>query len=449
MTPHEQLYTTQSPTRLFFRCALPSMLSMAMTALYTVADGFFVGHFIGMEALAAVNLVMPPIMMSFALSDMLAVGSSVQIAIRLGEKKEREASRIFSVCTLLIIGIACLIGLAGYTLAQPLLRLMGADPTVTGLAVKYLRIYALFAPVITVFFAVDNYLRICGKIRYSMGLNVGISLLNILLDCLFVGVLHWGVEAAALASCLSLALGTVLGFAPFLRHKLALRFTRGGIPLALLGNILANGSSEFFSNIAGSLLMLVLNSVLLRISGAMAVAAFSIVLYVDSIVASLLYGLSDAMQPAISYCYGAGLRRRMFALEKRVLAACAAISLAALVWMQWGGHSVISLFVADGTADLLEMSVNAMRLFSLSYLTGWLGTSLSAFFTAVNRPGLSLTLALCRALVFPLIALAILPSFLGLNGVWLAPPVGCALTAALALMLMARILRRDRSAALQ
>ena len=227
MTQHEKLFESLPPTRLFFRCALPSMISMAMLSLYTVADGIFVGRYVGPNALAAVNLVMPLIMMSFALVDLVAVGSSVQISIRLGEKNERAANRIFSFCTGLIVALSCVIGL------------------------------------IMVFFAVDNYLRICGRVRYSMILNVVTALLNIVLDFLFLVVFRWGVAAAAAASCLSIALGTVLGFLPFVMGRLPLRFVRGTISARQLGNILANGSSEFFSSIAGSVMMVILNSVLI------------------------------------------------------------------------------------------------------------------------------------------------------------------------------------------
>ena len=119
MTQHEKLFESLPPTRLFFRCALPSMISMAMLSLYTVADGIFVGRYVGPNALAAVNLVMPLIMMSFALVDLVAVGSSVQISIRLGEKNERAANRIFSFCTGLIVALSCVIGLGGVWLTAP------------------------------------------------------------------------------------------------------------------------------------------------------------------------------------------------------------------------------------------------------------------------------------------------------------------------------------------
>ena len=118
MTQQERIFITLSPTRLFFRCALPSMVSMAVTSLYTVVDGIFVGRYVGADALAAVNLVMPLLLISFALIDLVAVGSSVQIAIRLGEQKSEEASRIFSFCSKLILLLSLLIGAAGFFLSS-------------------------------------------------------------------------------------------------------------------------------------------------------------------------------------------------------------------------------------------------------------------------------------------------------------------------------------------
>ena len=441
---NEHFFETLSPTRLFFRCALPSMVSMSVVSLYTVADGIFVGRCIGADALAAVNLVMPLIMISFALADLIAVGSAVQIAIRLGEKKQDDANRIFSFCAGLIFLISCAAGVLGWFFAEPAVKLMGADATVTAYAVDYLRMYAVFSPGIMIFFALDNYLRICGRVKYSMLLNVGTALVNIALDFLFLVVWHQGVAAAALASCLSLMLGTVLSLAPFLTRRLSLRFTRGTLSPRLLGNIIANGSSEFFSNIASSAMMVLLNTVLLHLAGATAVAAFSIVMYVDSIVGSLLYGMADALQPAISYHYGAGLQQRMIALEKRVLTASALVSLAAMTAMLLGGGWIIPLFVPAGDNTLLQMSLRAMQLFSLSYLTVWAGTAFSSFFTALSRPVPSLVLSLSRTLLFPLLGVAVLPALWGLDGVWLMPALGAFATALLALCLLRPVMQRTR-----
>lgn len=437
----DRIFGTMAPGRLFLRCAIPSMISMAVTSLYLVADGIFVGRYLGSGALAAVNLVSPFIMVSFALSDMVAVGSSVQISIRLGAGEREEASRIFSFCSALIVAISCMVGMAAFFLAEPLARLMGADQEVTRLAVEYMQVYAVFAPAIMIFFAVDNYLRICGKVNYSMGMNVAISLLNIFLDWLFVARLGWGVASAALASCLSLAAGTISGYLPFLRGGLTLKLVRGRIPLRLVGDIIANGSSEFFSNISASVYMAIINEVLLRLGGAMAVAAFSIVMYVDSIVKSMIFGMADSIQPAISYNYGAGALKRMWALEKLLLLAGAALAGAVMAVMLLGGHLVIPWFIKGEDPTLLEMSVRAMRLFSLSYLVCWFGIISSSFFTALGQAGRSLAVSFSNTLFFPVLCLLVLPGLLGLDGVWLTAAAASAMAALLAGGLLAAVLR--------
>ena len=435
-------FTALSPTRLFFHCALPSMASMAFASLYTVADGVFVGRFLGDRALAAVNLVMPLIMISFALADMIAVGSSVQISIRMGRGEHEEASRIFSFSCGMILLLSVLIGGVGFAFAEPLVSLFGADAQVAALAVRYMRVYALFSPLIMCFFAVDNYLRICGRVRYSMWMNIVISVANIALDALFLGVFRWGIASAALASCLCLAVGSLICFSPFLRKKLPLRFVRARVSPQIVRNIVANGSSEFFSNIAGSICMVLFNAVLLRLSGYLAVAAFSIVMYVDSVVKSILFGMADALQPALSFNYGAGARRRLFAIERRVLLAAGTVSVVALALMLLGGGPLIGLFTASGNPELLALSTRAMHLFALSYLVSWCGVVGSSFLTAVDRPAASLGLSLCQTLVFPLLTLAVLPRLWGLDGVWLSSLAAGTASALLAAFLLARTVRR-------
>ena len=444
MNTHD-LYVKTPPLKLFFFAALPGSISMLASALYQLIDGMLVGQLLSATAFAALNLAMPFVIINFSIADLIGVGSSVLISHSLGRKEDAAANNIFTCACISIVASGAALGVVLFAAAPGLLRLMGADGQLLEYGVQYMRVYALCSPVTTIIFAVDNYLRICGRVRYSMILNVVTALLNIVLDFLFLVVFRWGVAAAAAASCLSIALGTVLGFLPFVMGRLPLRFVRGTISARQLGNILANGSSEFFSSIAGSVMMVILNSVLLRLSGSMAVAAFSIVMYVDSIVGSLLFGMADSIQPAISYNYGARRRDRMLALEKRVLLTGAAVSLAALLWMQLGGQYVIPLFIQGDDPALLEMSLRAMRLFSLSYLLGWAGTCLSSFFTALNRPGRSLILAFSKTLVFPLACLAVLPAALGLDGVWLTAPAAGVLTAALAVWFLIAVLRQERA----
>lgn len=174
----------------------------------------------------------------------------------------------------------------------------------------------------------------------------------------------------------------------------------------------------------------------------MAVAACSVVLYVDSVVNSMIYGLVDSMQPAISYCYGANLQKRVWAIEKRVLTAGFSLSIGTLFLMYFGGGELISLFVQKNDQELLTLSLHAMRLFSLSYLVGWVDACISSYLTALDCPGRSLIVSFCGTLVFPLIALSVLAPIWKLDGVWCMPfvaGIASAIVAVIAVVSMSKI----------
>ena len=177
-----------------------------------------------------------------------------------------------------------------------------ASASVISLSVTYLQIYALFAPLIPIYFATDNFLRDCGQQRISMIVNVATQLLNVVLDFLLIVVLGQGIAGAAIGSCLALALGSLFTLRCFCGRRLDLYYTQGNIPLRKFFRLMLNGASEFFSNIAASIMTIVLNIFLLKYGGTTAVAAFFIVMYIDSMLGMLNFGICEALQPAISYC---------------------------------------------------------------------------------------------------------------------------------------------------
>ena len=145
--------------------------------------------------------------------------------------------------------------------------------------------------------------------------------------------------------------------------------------------------------------------------------AFSVVMYVDSFIGMLTFGMCDALQPAISYCYGAGLMSKVKAIFKRIVIGSAVLSVASLLFMMFVGQYVAPLFVKPEDTELLAVSINGMKLFSLSYLTGWVDMCFSSYFTALERPARSLITSFFGTLVFPIGFLFILTPIWQLNGV--------------------------------
>ena len=436
---NERDYGTVPILKLFFRCTVPAMVGMGFSAIYNITDGIFVGHFIGQEALAAVNLVMPVLMIITALADMVAAGSSVRIAILLGQGDKEEASRVFTVYLKLILAIGILFGLAGFLLAEPLIRLIGADGLTADFARQYLRVFALFLPLCSLYFSTDNYLRVCGKVKMSMTINIVCSILNVALDALLIVVLKKGLVGAALASGISMSVGAIWSLIPFLRRKLPIALAKGRIALRQMLMIITNGSSEFFISVAGSLMAIILNVILLRLGGSMAVAAVSIVEYVESLTGMVIYSMTDALQPAISYCYGADLKQRMKKIQRTVMGAAAILSLLAMLFLLLGGQYLLPLFVKDGDTALFDMALRAMRMFALSYLVSWIDTTLSCYLTALEKPWHSLAMSFLGILAYPLLCLAVMVPIWQLDGVWLFPFVSGILSAATAIIIVKSI----------
>lgn len=431
------IFEKMSPTRLFFRCAVPSMFTTAFVSLYQIADGLFVGRFIGGDALAAVNLIMPMIMIVFGFVNLIASGASVRVAVLLGEKNREEASQVFSFTLKVIFVISCVLGVLALLFSKAFVRFLAPGGTELAIeyGITYIRVYALFAPLMLISIITDNYLRICGKEQLSMWLSIGTQALNILLDVILIVFLGQGVWAAAFTSCLAMSLSAVITLWLFRGKRMDLYYTKGTVCKTVFFRILANGSSEFFSSISMSIMSIVFNFFLLKYGGTTAVAAFSVIMYVDSFVGMFLFGMADSLQPAISYCYGAGLMDKVKAIFRRIILGAVVLSVASLLFMMFAGQYVAPLFVKPEDTELLKVSIIGMKLFSLSYLTGWVDMCFSSYFTALERPGRSLLVSFLGTLVFPIGALFVLTPIFKLYGVWLSSVASCTITAVFTLIL--------------
>ena len=376
-------------------------------------------------------------MIVFGFANLIATGASVRIAVLLGEKNREEASRVFTFTLKLIFLISCFLGVLGLIFAESFVRFLapGATEQAIEYGITYTRVYAAFAPLMLIFHATDNYLRVCGKEKISMWLSVGTQAFNIVLDVILIVFLGQGVWAAAFTSCLAMALGSVITLCMFRKKRMDLYYTKGRIKRAIFLRILANGSSEFFSSISMSIMSIVFNFFLLKYGGTTAVAAFSVIMYVDSIVGMLVFGMADSLQPAISYCYGAGLMDKVKAIFRRVIWGAVMLSAASLLFMFFAGQYVAPLFVKPEDTELFKVSIIGMKLFSFSYLTGWVDMCFSSYFTALEHPARSMLVSFFGTLIFPIVALFVMTPFLELNGVWLSSFVSCTASAVFTIIL--------------
>lgn len=445
-TKAETMYSTMKPWNLFFVIALPGMVSMFAMSIYSIIEGIFIGKMLGEEAFAAVNIAFPLVMINFSLADLVGVGASVPISIALGKSDYKTANNVFS-CSLIMIFIASiLMGSIMFFAAEPLSRMMGADNTLLATSVRYLRTYALCGPLTTVFFAMDNYLRICGYVKTSMVINVGSNAATLGLLTVFLFVLEMDVVGSAIATCISMCICSVIAMIPFLAKKTLLKFTKPHFSLAMLKEIAACGSPVFLSNIAGRVTSILMNISLMIMGvrafgeggGTTAVATYAVLMYSSDMCQPLLYGMSDALSPAIGFNWGAQNYGRVKKLAKCVFIGTCIVGVAATAVMFFFSKPVVSLFAKADEVKLLELSAHAIKLFCLAFLFRWVSLSAQSFLSAIEKPVLATILAVAVALVFPVIILGAFWGF-GLDGIWLNMVGTYILSAILAVGLLLKV----------
>ncbi|MEG2851784.1 MAG: MATE family efflux transporter [Hydrogenoanaerobacterium sp.] len=442
----EKQFITLPVKKVFAGLALPSIFSMVFSSIYMMSDGIFVGRFIGEHALAAVNLIMPVAMIIFALSDMIAVGSSVKVSTALGEGNIEKAKHLFSASVLMIIGLGFVFSVLGLFFIKPLIFSLIKDKMLAEMAYSYARVFTLAFPFIMPLFAMDNFLRACGQAKYGMWLNIIVSVLNIALDWFFIAHLGLGIEFSAISSVISMFLGVIFCFAPFFTGKLTLHFSKPKISLHEVIGIIHNGASEFFSSIAGSFIATVINVILLNLGGAVAIASHGIVMYIDTLLISILYGILDSIQPAVSYNLGAKESKRMFLFFKISCVFTAALSVLCMTFILLFPEFLVSIFSKDNNNEIINMTVIALLLFAPSYLFTWFNMVTSAFLTAMDKPKESMLIMMFRAIIFPILCLLLLTSFMGVYGVFLTATISGALTAVVALIIWVKASKKIQTA---
>ena len=420
------MYATMEPWKLFFIVALPGMISMFAMSIYSIIEGIFIGQKLGEGAFAAVNIAMPLVMINFSLADLIGVGASVPISIALGKKDHKTANNVFSSSVLMIFIASFVMGTVMFTAARPLCLMMGAEGELLETSVRYLRTVALCSPLSTIFFAMDNYLRISGYVKTSMAINISSNVATIGLLTLFLLVFEMDVVGSALATSISMCLCSFIAMTPFLRGKTLLKFTKPHFSKSMFKEIAACGSPVFLNNIAGRVTSILLNISLMTLGaeafgengGTTAVAVYAVLMYSSDLCWPLLYGVSDSLAPAIGYNWGAANYDRVKSIVRCAYIGTAIIGLISTSVLFFFPGTVAAMFAKAEDALLLAESTRAIRLFCFAYLFRWFVVTTQGFLSAIEKPLFATAMSVSTALIFPVIILGALWSF-GLDGIWI------------------------------
>ncbi len=400
------------------RFTFPSIIMMVFTSIYGVVDGFFVSNFVGKTPFAAVNFIMPFLMILGTVGFMFGTGGSALIAITMGAGDKERAKRLFSLFIYISAICGILIGALGIVVIRPVAAWLGAEGELLDNCVVYGRIILAVLPALILQYEFQSFFITAEKPKLGLAVTVAAGVANMVLDALFVGVLRWGLVGAAAATAISQSVGGIIPLIYFGRPNTSLlRLTRTKFDGRALLKACANGSSELMSNISMSVVGMLYNIQLMKYAGEDGVAAYGVLMYVNMIFLAAFIGYSVGVAPVIGYHYGAGNHGELKGLLKKSLVLIGIFSVGMVVLAEGLARPLALIFVGYDP-ELLDMTLRGFLVYSFSFLFAGLAIYGSSFFTALGNGLVSALISFLRTMVFQVAAVLIFPLIWGLDGIW-------------------------------
>lgn len=400
--------------------AFPSIVMMIFTSIYSVVDGLFVSNFVGLTPFAAVNLIMPFLMIIGSFGFMLGTGGSALIGKTLGEGKIEKANSIFSLLIYSGFGLGVILGTLGIVFIRPISVLLGAEGELLEDCVVYGRIYLAAVPFFILQYEFQSLFVTAEKPRLGLAITVGSGIANMVLDALFVGLFQWKLVGAALATAVSMAVGGIVPIIYFARkNTTCFRLGKTSFDGGALIKTCINGSSELMSNISISIVSMMYNLQLKNYAGENGIAAYGIMMYVNMIFFAAFVGYSVGTAPITSFHYGAQNRDELKSLLKKGLVIIGVCSVSMLILAEVLAEPLTVLF-AGYDQELFDLTLHGFRIFSFTFLFAGIAVYGSSFFTALNDGLTSALISFLRTLVFQVAAVLILPLIFDIDGIWIS-----------------------------
>lgn len=399
---------------------LPTIAMMIFTSIYGVVDGVFVSNCVGSDAFAAVNLIMPIIMILGSVGFMIGTGGSAIVSKTLGEGKKEKANEYFSMLVYLCVVSGVILSVIGIIFTGPIAVLLGAKGSIAKDCVTYGRTVFFMLTGLFLQNAFQSFLVVAEKPKLGLFVTLLAGFTNMFLDFLFVYVLRFGVFGAALATGISQFVGSVIPIIYFAGGKNnVLKLTKCRFNKDIIIKTCINGSSEMVTNMSMSLVNILYNMQLMKYIGTNGVVAYGIIMYVGFIFVGTYMGYAVGSAPVISYHYGAGNKDELKNLFKRSLTIIIVSSVVMTLIAEIIAGYLAGIFVSYDN-NLLELTTEAIRIYAVSYLISGINIFASSFFTALNNSVVSAVISFMRMFVFQIVMILFLPVVLGISGIWTA-----------------------------
>ena len=404
--------------RRLLKYTVPSIIMMIFTSVYGVVDGFFVSNYTGKTSFAAINFIMPVLMVLGCVGFMFGTGGGAVISKTMGEGDRKKANEIFTFIVIASAVLGTALAVIGMFVLKPLAVLFGADVRLLADSVFYGKIILAALPFYVLQFEFQCLFATAGKPKLGLFVTAAAGIANMVLDALFVAGLKWGLGGAVAATAISQFLGGIIPVIYFARKNSSLlRFVKFRFDGKVLLKTCTNGSSELMSNISMSVVSMLYNVQLMKYAGENGVAAYGVLMYVSMIFQAVFIGYSVGSAPIIGYNYGAQNHCELKGLLKNgflFIGICAVFMFAAGELLS----KPLSLMFVGYDEELLDMTAHAFSIFSFSFLLSGFSIFGSSYFTALNDGLTSALISFLRTLVFQIAAVLLFPIIFDINGIW-------------------------------
>lgn len=430
---------------LLFQYALPAIVAMVASSLYNMVDSIFIGQGVGPLGISGLAVTFPFMNLSAAFGAAIGVGASTFLSVKLGQRDYDIANRILGNAVMLNILVGVVFGGLCLLFLEPILRFFGASDATLPYAVAYMEIILLGNVFTHLYLGLNAVLRSAGKPRQAMNITIFTVVLNALLDPLFIYTFDMGIRGAAYATILSQIMALCWQCKQFSNKGDLLHFERSkmSIDTDIVKNIISIGISPFSMNACACLVVIFINNSLMQYGGDMAIGAYGIANRIAFVFVMVTMGVCQGMQPIAGYNYGAENYNRMFEVLRLASVAGTAVCAVGFVIAMFCPAQCARLFTSDAT--LISYSVTAMRYMMFLFIIIGAQMVITHFFQSIGKAKVSIFLSLSRQLIFLVPMIAVLPHYMGLDGVWLAMPLSDAVAAIMAYVMIYIYIRKFKS----
>lgn len=422
-------FKSMSVEKLFTKLLVPTIMGMAASALFTVVDGIFVGNGIGSDAMAAVNISAPIFMIITGVGLMFGMGGGILTSINLSQGKKKVANINFTQSVIALVFISLVMTLLLTIFPHKIATLFGSDEYLMDMVVEYLFWFSISLPFTVLVVALPFFIRLTNP-KISMWAMLAATVVNIILDYLFIFVFKWGLFGAAIATDIGEFVGAAIMIVYLFRHSIAIRFVwlKLSVKSLLLtlrnvGYIIKLGFSVFLSEITISVMIISGNYVFMDYMGADGVAAYSVICYLFPIIFMVFNATVQSAQPIISYNYGCGQMKRSDNALRLSMLFTLAFAFSIMLLFICFTRSIVTLFIPDTASAAWGYAVAGLPLFATDYLFFGINIIIIGYYTSIERLRRAISLTVLRG-ILPVVFFFTLPLLLDVNGIWLAVAAG-------------------------